>query len=202
MQPEPTHPVEDVQPASPVSEASVPPAKKGNLGWLVTLLLGLLILGLAGVNAWQWSRGNTVKNDLAARQAEIADLQGKYDDLKGENEALTAEAAQISADIEQTTAKTEDAKAAQKSAKSDLTEAQNQATLVKKRLENTSKLMDVITAIYVTRENDEAIARKVINTGDIKAVELFGAFVANPTTETLEAFTNYIYETIAANLKK
>lgn len=196
MQPEPTNSVEDVQPAAP----SAP--KKGNLGWLVNLLVGLVIVALLAVVGWLGYRGNTLTNELASTKAQVVELQGKYDTLKGENTALAAEVAQTRTDIEQTKATIEDTKATQKSTQSDLTEAQNKATVVKNRLEGTSKLMDVITAIYVTKENDTDILKKVIATGNVKALELFSKFVQSPTTTTLEAFTNYLYETIAADLKK
>lgn len=198
-QPEVTNPEGSAHADAPVKDAVVQPApsqpgkkKSSPAKFLIGFLIFILLIGVAGLGYW----GYTLNNDLTAAQSRLAELQGKHDELQADNEKLTSEIAQTKADIEKAQDDT-------KSARSDLTNAQNKAKIVTERLTTTSKYMAIVDSIFVKEDNDIVITIEVALINDTELTGLFETIIKKgATTENFNAFINYVFETIAANLKK
>jgi cell division protein FtsB len=176
-----------------------PAKKKSPIGIILAVLLVLI---LAGTAFSLWSQGNNLDAELAAADAQLAKLEGQYaqlqsdqEKLKGDNEKLTSELDQAKTDLETASGeltKTQDS----------LTEEQGKAETVQANIDDTSKLMDVVIALFVYDANEDGVGEKVKATGNTELIELWDDFMTKKDGESADAFVIRLFEIIAENLDK
>ncbi len=153
------------------------------------VLGGLLVLALAaagGLGYWVYQTSNT----LQATQKQLAALQAEHD-------ALTAEHTQLTADHEQQGATLDQTKSDLSKAQLDLTAATADKTTLRSKLDQASKLFDVIETVYVHEEFDDAkITQQVKATGDTKLINLWTTLTKAVTAQNATAFSNYLFEAL------
>ncbi len=157
------------------------------------VLGGLLVLALAaagGLGYWGYQTSNT----LQATQKQLAALQAEHD-------ALTAEHTQLTADHEQQGTALEKAKSDLSQAKLDLTAATADKAGLRSKLDQASRLFNVIESVFVSNDSDAVIAQKIKVSGDSKLISLWTAFSINVTKQNAKAFTDYLFGAIDTAFK-
>ena len=190
---------EPVQASAVVQEAPPPVRKKSVVG---KVLVGLLILILAGAAVGLGTWGNDLDAQLAGTKTQLTELQGQYEQLQGDHDKLKGDSETLTADLAQTKTDLEPASGELTKTQDSLAEEQEKATTVQANINDTSKLMDVVIAVFVNDENEHGVEAKVKATGDSKLISLWAYFMKKKHAESVDAFVIYLFETIAANLGK